>query len=229
MWPIIHKAEFIDLSVKRIDIDRRQKNGLICKDYLRADINVNFFVKINNTRENILEVAQTVGCDRASDVNALDELFSAKFSEALKTAGKRFEFQELFDNRDGFRDQVKEVIGRDLNGFVLEDVAIDYLEQTDRQFMNENDTNDAKGIEKIVSITAEKKVAETEKQNDADARIAKLHVRKLDQIKQAEREEAKLIEQTELAKEEARINREREVAGKELTKNKEIELQRKND
>jgi len=202
---------------------------LICKDFLRADINVNFFVKINNTRENILEVAQTVGCERASDVNALDELFSAKFSEALKTAGKRFEFQELFDNRDGFRDQVKEVIGRDLNGFVLEDVAIDYLEQTDREFMNENDTNDAKGIEKIVSITAEKKVAETEKQNDADARIAQLHVRKLEQIKQAEREEAKLIEQTELAKQEARIQREREVAAKELTKNKEIELQRKND
>ena len=229
VWPIIHKAEFIDLSVKRIDIDRRQKNGLICKDFLRADINVNFFVKINNTRENILEVAQTVGCERASDVNALDELFSAKFSEALKTAGKRFEFQELFDNRDGFRDQVKEVIGRDLNGFVLEDVAIDYLEQTDREFMNENDTNDAKGIEKIVSITAEKKVAETEKQNDADARIAQLHVRKLEQIKQAEREEAKLVEQTELAKQEARIQREREVAAKELTKNKEIELQRKND
>lgn len=229
VWPIIHKAEFIDLSVKRIDIDRRQKNGLICKDFLRADINVNFFVKINNTRENILEVAQTVGCERASDVNALDELFSAKFSEALKTAGKRFEFQELFDNRDGFRDQVKEVIGRDLNGFVLEDVAIDYLEQTDREFMNENDTNDAKGIEKIVSITAEKKVAETEKQNDADARIAQLHVRKLEQIKQAEREEAKLVEQTELAKQEARIFREREVAAKELTKNKEIELQRKND
>ncbi|MEC7986644.1 MAG: hypothetical protein VX278_15865, partial [Myxococcota bacterium] len=34
--PIIHRAEVMDISVKRIDIDRRGKNGLICKDCLRA-------------------------------------------------------------------------------------------------------------------------------------------------------------------------------------------------
>ena len=52
--------------------------------------------------------------------------------------------------RRNFREKVKEVIGKDLNGFVLEDVAIDFLEQTDLEFMNVNDTNDAQGIEKIV-------------------------------------------------------------------------------
>jgi uncharacterized membrane protein YqiK len=229
VWPIIHKAEIIDISVKRIDIDRRAKNGLICKDYLRADINVNFFVRINPTRENVLEVAQTIGCARASDLQALDELFSAKFSEALKTAGKQFEFAELFNKRDGFREKVKEVIGKDLNGFVLEDVAIDYLEQTDLACMNVNDTNDAQGIEKIVRITKDKLVIEAQLSNEAEAKIAAEDVKKWERIKQAEREKAKIDEQTLQAKEEARILREREVSSKELTKNKEIELQRKND
>ena len=229
VYPIIHRAEIIDISVKRIDIDRRGKNGLICKDYLRADINVNFFVRINPVKEKVLEVASTIGCERASDLAALDELFNAKFSEALKTAGKQFEFAALFDKRDDFREKVKEVIGEDLNGFVLEDVAIDYLEQTDLKHLNVNDTNDAQGIEKIVRITKEKQVIEARLSNEAEAQIANEDVKKWERIKLAERQKAEIDENTTQAKEESRINREREVQTKELTKDKEIELQRKND
>jgi uncharacterized membrane protein YqiK len=229
VYPIIHRAEVIDISVKRIDIDRRAKNGLICKDYLRADINVNFFVRINPTREKVLEVASTIGCRRASDLSALDELFNAKFSEALKTAGKQFNFAALFDKRDDFREKVKEVIGEDLNGFVLEDVAIDYLEQIDLKFLNVNDTNDAQGIEKIVRITKEKQVIEARLSNEAEAQIASEDVKKWERIKLAERQKADIDETTTQSKEEARINRERSIASKELSTNKEIELQRKND
>lgn len=227
--PIIHRAEVMDISVKRIDIDRRGNNGLICKDCLRADINVNFFIRINPETSNVLEVASMIGCRRASDLKSLDELFNAKFSEALKTAGKQFEFKELFEKRDGFRDKVKEVIGQDLNGFVLEDVAIDYLEQTDLKHLNPDDVNDAVGIEKITEVTQGKRVREAELSNEAEAAIAAENVKKWERIKQAERQEAEIEEQTTQAKEEARIRREKEVSSKELTKNKEIELQRKQD
>src|SRR6267154_2411990 len=67
------------LSVKTIDIDRRGKEGLICNDNIRADINVTFFVRVNKTRDDVLKVAQSLGCQRASDANALEELFTAKF------------------------------------------------------------------------------------------------------------------------------------------------------
>ncbi|RYD35628.1 MAG: hypothetical protein EOP85_18855, partial [Verrucomicrobiaceae bacterium] len=45
--PVIHRADLIDISVKRIEIDRTGKNGLICQDNMRADIKVVFFVRIN--------------------------------------------------------------------------------------------------------------------------------------------------------------------------------------
>ena len=38
--PIIHRAEMMDISVKTIEIDRKGKEGLICKDNIRADIKV---------------------------------------------------------------------------------------------------------------------------------------------------------------------------------------------
>src|SRR5262245_28054690 len=40
VYPIINRAETMDLSVKTVEIDRRGKEGLICNDNIRADINV---------------------------------------------------------------------------------------------------------------------------------------------------------------------------------------------
>src|SRR5690606_24264579 len=38
--PIIHRAEVMDISLKTITLERREKDGLICRDNIRADIKV---------------------------------------------------------------------------------------------------------------------------------------------------------------------------------------------
>jgi uncharacterized membrane protein YqiK len=141
--------------VKNIQIERRGKgNGLICKDNIRADISVEFFVKVDPTEQAVKKVAQAIGCERASDIQTLNTLFAAKFSEALKTVGKKFEFESLYTDRDSFRDEIVEIIGKDLNGYVLEDVAIDYLEQTPLADFDPDNILDADGIRKITERTA---------------------------------------------------------------------------
>ena len=79
--PVLHRSEVMNISVKTVEIDRRGKEGLICKDNIRADIRVSFFVKVNKTQEDVLKVAQSIGCSRASDPKTLEELFVAKFSK----------------------------------------------------------------------------------------------------------------------------------------------------
>ena len=81
----------MDISVKRIEIDRSANNGLICKDNMRADIKVAFFVRVNDTVSDVGRVAKSIGCQRASNKAEIQALFDAKFSEALKTVGKRFD------------------------------------------------------------------------------------------------------------------------------------------
>ncbi len=151
--PIIHRAEIMDLSVKTIDVARKGKDGLICADNIRADIKVTFFVRVNKTTDDVLRVAQSIGCVRASQQSTLEELFSAKFSEALKTVGKKMEFEQLYTQRDIFKDQIIQVIGRDLNGYILDDAAIDYLEQTPIEILDPQNVLDSLGIKKITSIT----------------------------------------------------------------------------
>ena len=162
VFPIIHRAEVMDISVKTIEIDRRGKEGLICQDNMRADINVTFFVRVNKTRDDVLKVAQVIGCARASDHNTLREFFSAKFSEALKTVGKHFDFVDLYTKREEFKDQIIRVIGTDLNGYVLDDCAIDYLEQTPIEALDKDNIMDAEGIRKITEQTTAKNIQTNE-------------------------------------------------------------------
>ncbi|UUZ54203.1 hypothetical protein LP419_38395 [Massilia sp. H-1] len=102
VYPIIHKKEMMEISLKTIEISRMGKDGLICQDNIRADIKVTFFLHVNKTAEDVLKVAQSVGCVRASHQETLETLFEAKFSEALKTVGKSMDFVELYQARGRF-------------------------------------------------------------------------------------------------------------------------------
>lgn len=150
--PIVQRAETIDISVKTLTISRRGKEGVICGDNLRADLDATFFVRINKTRDDVLRVAQSIGCVRASQPHVLEELFVAKFSEAIKIVAKHLDFEELYTKRDIFKDQVIQVIGRDLSGYCLDDLAIDYLEQTPIELLDPNNVLDAQGIRKIKAL-----------------------------------------------------------------------------
>ncbi|MDX3387098.1 flotillin family protein [Streptomyces niveiscabiei] len=188
--PVLHKAETMDISVKAIEITRAGKEGLICKDNIRADIRISFFVKVNKTAEDVVKVAQAVGTARASDQRTLQELFHAKFSEALKTVGKQLDFTDLYTKREELRYRIIEVIGVDLNGYHLEDAAIDYLEQTPLTQLDPANVLDAQGIRKITELTATEHVRTNEAQRTEEKEITRQNVDAREAILELERRQA---------------------------------------
>ncbi|MFD8386217.1 flotillin family protein [Streptomyces sp. NPDC059679] len=188
--PVLHKAEVMDISVKTIEITRSGRDGLICQDNIRADIRISFFVKVNKTAEDVIKVAQSVGTARASDQKTLQELFHAKFSEALKTVGKQLDFTELYTKRDELRYRIIEVIGIDLNGYHLEDAAIDYLEQTPLTQLDPANVLDAQGIRKITELTALEHVRTNEAQRTEEKEITRQNVDAREAILELERRQA---------------------------------------
>jgi len=188
--PVLHKAETMDISVKAIEITRAGKEGLICRDNIRADIRISFFVKVNKTVEDVVKVAQAVGTARASDQKTLQELFHAKFSEALKTVGKQLDFTDLYTKREELRYRIIEVIGVDLNGYHLEDAAIDYLEQTPLSQLDPANVLDAQGIRKITELTATEHVRTNEAQRTEEKEITRQNVDAREAILELERRQA---------------------------------------
>lgn len=193
VYPVIYKKEFMKISLLTMEVDRRGKDGLICQDNLRADITVAFYLRVNETQQDVLKVAKAIGVDRASDRAAVNELFNAKFSEALKTVGKRFDFVQLFEERQSFRDRIVEVIGNDLNGYVLEDVAIDYLEQTPKSSLDPNNILDAEGIRKITQLTAAQNIITNDFERNEELAIKKKNVETREATLALERQEADAV------------------------------------
>jgi len=248
--PVIHKAETMDISLKTIEIDRRGKDGLICRDNIRADIKVTFFVRVNKTAEDVLKVAQAIGCVRASDPATLEELFNAKFSEALKTVGKQLDFEDLYKERDSFRDQIIELIGTHLNGYVLEDAAIDFLEQTPLSSLDPDNILDAQGIRKITELTSQQHVFTNEFENQEKLKITQQNVnareailemerrqadaeakqqREIQNVKDREAAEIALVASQEKRRsEEARLEMEEQVAIRDENKRRELEVAEQN-
>ncbi|MFC7922482.1 flotillin family protein [Streptomyces cinereoruber] len=188
--PVLHKAEVMDISVKTIEISRTGRDGLICRDNIRADIRISFFVRVNKTVEDVIRVAQAIGTARASDKDTLQELFNAKFSEALKTVGKQLDFTDLYTKREELRFRIIEIIGIDLNGYSLEDAAIDYLEQTPLGQLDPGNILDAQGIRKITELTAAENVRTNEFRQHEQKEITRQNVDAREAILELERRQA---------------------------------------
>ncbi|MEL7334993.1 MAG: SPFH domain-containing protein, partial [Planctomycetota bacterium] len=250
VFPFFHQVEFMDLTLKSFEISRQGSEGLICADNIRADIKVAFFIRVDNTDEEMKEVAQSIGAKRCSQIDTLRELFDAKFSEALKTVGKQFDFVDLYDKRDKFKDEILKVIGTDLNGYRLDDAAIDYLEQTDLDQLNPNNILDAEGIKKITKLTSNEKVKENQLTRDKERTLKKQDVETEETILELERQRieavekqkreiaeiqarelaaaAKVKEEQRLESERARISTEEEVGVAEENKNRQILVAQRN-
>lgn len=222
--PLVQHIEYMDLTLKSFEIARQGAEGLICKDNIRADIKVAFFIRVDKTAEEIKEVAQSIGPKRCSEIETLRELFDAKFSEALKTVGKQFDFVDLYDKRDKFKDEILKVIGTDLNGYRLDDAAIDYLEQTPLALLNPNNILDAEGIKKITELTSTEKIKENQFTRDREKTLKKQDVEAEETILELERQRVQAVEKQQ--REIAEIRSREKAAADKVREQQRLESER---
>ncbi len=228
--PLLHRIETIDLTVKIVKIVRKGSDSLSCADGIRAEVEVDFYVKINSVEEDIRRVATTIGCDRASNLQTIKELFEAKFADALKTAGSKLTFDQLYQNRHQFRDEILIALGHTqggdviLNGYRLDDVAIHYLEQLPLSKHDENNVLDAKGIKEIAQRTSVEAESANKRLREKEITIAvqnqEARTRQL-QIEQ-DLKEKESIQQREIKE---RVSKENALAEKTKQEQESIEQQ----
>ncbi|UIP28996.1 peptidase [Photobacterium sp. TLY01] len=184
VWPVINQHEYMDITRKKISVIRsgrkdqegEEYEGLHCRDNIRADLKVDFYIGVNHEEEDIIRVAKLFTAHEASNIERLKEHFQPKFSEALKTAVKQFEFEELLTNRRTFRDAVVEVIGSEMDGFKIYDVVIDKIDQTSLDAHSPDNILDVEGIRKISMITAQKNTETNAIRQDERTTIKKKNV-----------------------------------------------------
>jgi uncharacterized membrane protein YqiK len=96
------------------------------------------------------------------------------------------DFQTLNTEQMRFRDEIKAIIGQDLEGYTLTDVAIDYLEQTPLEYLDQDNVLDAEGIKKITMIAsadaevANERIQQKEMLTKQQDIRAQMHIRELE-------------------------------------------------
>ena len=86
LWviPILHNVDVMDITVKRLLIELKNSQGLLCRDGTRINCEAEFHLRIDQDRASLREVAEAIGCQRAANLETLRELFDRKFTDALR-------------------------------------------------------------------------------------------------------------------------------------------------
>lgn len=192
--PLMGRVEVMDVRAKRVVIERSGKDGVICRDGVRADVGAVFHVRVRPTADDILLVARSMGCARAGDQAVIDELFAAKFSETLATVAKELELEDIVTARDAFRDQIIRRGSEDLAGWVLDDVVIDRLEQTPASALDPDDILDAEGLRKITERTTQAKLRRSELQRKTELQLRQMQAEVEALIIDLERDKAQALD-----------------------------------
>ncbi len=196
--PTVHKAEVMDIRARTLRVERKGKLGLICRDNIRADVVATFYVRVNKVAADVIKVAQTIGAARASDQDTLAQLFSDKFTEAMKTVAKQLDFEALLEKRHEFRNQVLEVIGEDLHGFVMNDLAFAEIEQTPIEMLDPDNILDARGIKKVRELTTAKRREVATLEAECEKLLIEIEAQRGDALAQLRKTTGKIVTSEQL-------------------------------
>ncbi len=156
--PVFHEIIPVNMRTLRLQVDRKNEEGLITADRMRVDVTAEFYVRVKTSAESIAKAAQTLG-NRTLETDALKELLQGKFVDALRSVASGLSMEQLHERRADFVQSVQQSVSEDLlkNGLELESVSLTALDQTARQFFKEDNAFDAQGLAKLTQITQAKR------------------------------------------------------------------------
>ncbi|QIJ73625.1 flotillin family protein [Methylobacterium sp. NI91] len=204
LLPVFHSIAMVNLNTLRLEVKRSGNESLITKDRLRADITVEFYVRVEPKEESIALAAQTLG-DRTNDAMLLRELIEAKFVDALRAVAAGMTLPDLQEKRAAFVKGVQEAVSGDLrhNGLELESASLTRLDQTSIEHFNPDNSFDAEGLARLKEITEQRRKERNATERDAEVAVA-------------EKDRETALKQLEIKRttREAELAQERDIANK---------------
>lgn len=199
--PVLHEIVPVNMRTLRLQVDRKNEEGLITADRMRVDVTAEFYVRVKPESESIAKAAQTLG-NRTLEPDTLKELLQGKFVDALRSVAAGLSMEQLHERRAEFVQSVQASVSEDLlkNGLELESVSLTALDQTARQFFKEDNAFDAQGLAKLTQITEAKR--EERNRIEQETRI-QIELKNLDAEKKSldikrDEEMAKLTQKREI-------------------------------
>lgn len=214
--PFLHKMTYVNLQTMRLPVVRRSKDAIITADKLRADVEAEFYIRVEPNEGKVLTASRSLGSTGEVSEHSVLELIAPKLVSALRSVAATKTLTELHELRNEFANAVHATLEQDLseNGLSLESVSISQLDASD--FRSESNYFDAQGLRHITDTIQSAVRDKNEIERDTQIAIKEKDVNSRLQILELEKEEesATLKQQQEIEYMRAAQKRSIEVANK---------------
>jgi len=134
MWynTITHNIMEISLGEIPIEIKREGANALITYDFLSVDIECTFLLRVQAEGEGIRQAVRAFASE-PMNAETLQEMFEAKFDDALRTIAAQTEIADVLQKREEFARAVQEIASENLlerYGLIIENILFAKLRRT---------------------------------------------------------------------------------------------------
>src|SRR6188768_848779 len=149
--PFIHDYTPVNMNVLPMGVVRSRQDAVITRDRMRVDIEADFYVRVQATREAVSIAASTLG-RRTMEPEQLHALLSGKFVSAIRSVAAEMTTEQMHEQRGDYVARLKAAAAEGLaqNGLELESVTITDLDQTDLEYFNPSNRFDAQGLTQLI-------------------------------------------------------------------------------
>ena len=208
--PILHQVQKVSMRAIAIRVARDSEHSLLTGDRLRADVEMEFEVRVAPNPEGVAIAAQALGQRIARGGEAVEELLWGQLVNAMQDAAAARTLDEMHKDRAGYTGEVAGAVRGYMEnlGLTLISAALVRVDQGSLAHLEENNAFNSEGIRKLASLVAENRKARVRIETESEiavheSRLAQAQ-RRLD-LERAERE-AEIAQREHLARLEAQAD-----------------------
>ncbi len=159
--PIFHRLQKISMAAIVVPVSRSGREAAMCKDQLRADIEMEFELKVEPSQNGISNAAQSLGTRISRPGEAAHDLVAGILIDAIQNAAASRSLDDIHIDRGGFADQVAEAVTERAArlGLQLVSAALVSVDQAALAQHDENNAFQAQGMRRLAEMIAEQRKA----------------------------------------------------------------------
>src|ERR1700760_964276 len=149
--PFIHDYTPVNMNVLPMGVTRAKQDAVITRDRMRVDIEADFYVRVQPTREAVAIAAATLG-RRTLEPEQLHALLSGKFISAIRSVAAEMTMEQMHEQRGDYVARVKAAAAEALaqNGPKRGWGGTRALDQTLVHFFNPAKRCEAEGLTRLM-------------------------------------------------------------------------------
>ena len=159
--PIFHRLQKVSMAAIVVPVSRSGAHAVMCKDQLRADIAMEFELRVEPSAEGISTAAQSLGMRISRPGEATQELLTGILIDAIQNTAASRKLDDIHMDRTGFAQQVADAVSERVSRLGLQLVSAS-LVSADQAALTQHDENNAfqaQGMRRLAEMIAEQRKA----------------------------------------------------------------------